>query len=324
MKKGEFVISVALAGLVLMLFIMAQGQWQAPALKAVAQHAEAYLRKQAKVAGSLPQLSGYDQARVYDLDRELRGVLYRSTAVTLGFAPGRLIIYNRLQQPLYSLNTLEGARDNWTAIYDFAGHHGMPVRGGRAGPLYLRDINGDGKAEMIVGRYSGGNRCCTTVTVLEVNPFSLEPIARLRGLEGWPFDGLEVRRLGRAHTWELIVHRPTPTACGPDSDAADVISVYAYGNGKYSDQTGKFGNYLEGALREDLARWAREQSPPISLLQTLAVLYAELGQPDRAKKFFTENLPRFVPSLQQQGIDPSACLSDVDNLVDSLGKPPSP
>jgi hypothetical protein len=323
MRKGEFVISLALAGLVLLLFIVAQQQWPAPNFKEVAQHAEAYLLNKAGAQGNFPQLPGYDQSRVYNLDRELRAVLYRSTAVTLGFAPGRLVIYNRQNQPLYSLDTLEGARDTWTAIYDFAGRHGMPFAGGRPTPLYLRDINGDGKAEMIIGQYSGGDRCCTTVTVLEIKQYSLQPIVQIKGLNGWPFDGLEVRRLGRDRAWELIAHRPVTTACGSRSDAADVISVYAYTNGQYSNQTAKFADYLQGVLREDLARWAREKSPPISLLETLAALYAELGQPDRARKFFAENLPRFGPDFQQQGIDPNACLSDVNSLVDSLAKPPS-
>ena len=323
MKKGEFVISVALAALVMTMFIMAQQHWQTPTFKAVAQHAEAYLLNHAKASDGLPQLSGYDVARVYPLNYGLRAVLYRSKVVTFGFSPGRLIIYNRADQPLYAHDTLEGARDNWTAIYDFAGRHGMPVAGGRPGPLYLRDINGDGKTEMIIGQYSGGDRCCTTLTVLEVNAHGLEPIAHIQGLNGWPFDGLEVRRLGHDRTWQLIVHRPVTTACGSRSDAADVISIYAYGNGKYSNQTPKFSTYLDGVLREDLARWAREKFPPISLLQSLAALYAELGQPDRAKKFFAQNLPHFVPQLQQQGLDPNACLSDVNHLVDTLAKPPA-
>jgi hypothetical protein len=324
MKKGEFLISVALAALVITLFIMAQQHWQGPTtFKAVARHAEAYLLNHAKPAGGIPQISGYNLARIYNLNGDLRAVLYRSRVVTLGIASGRLLIYNRAEQPLYRVDTLEGARDNWTAIYDFAGRHGMPVAGGRPTPLFLRDINGDGKTEMIIGQYSGGDRCCTTLTVLRVDLRSLNPIARIHGLDGWPFDGLDVRRLARGRAWQLIVHRPVTTSCGSRSDAAEVISIYAYRNGAYADQTDKFGNYLEGVLREDLARWAREKSPPISLLQSIAALYAQLGQPNRAKKFFAQNLPRFIPELEQQGLDPNACLGDVDNLIENLAQPPA-
>jgi hypothetical protein len=323
MKRGEIIISLVLSGAVLLLFIMLQQKWQTPSLKEVASSAEQYLLRKTGSQAALPQIPGYERVRVYDIDRDLRGALYRSNAVTLGFAPGRLVIYDRAAQPVFQLPTLEGAREMWTAIYDFNGRQGLPAPNAHPHSLYLRDLSGNGRPDIIIGQYSGGNRCCTTVTLLEPSKESLNQIGRIDGLDGWPFSGLEVRRIGPGPAWDLVVHRPQMTACGGRDEAADSIAIYAYADGQYQDQTSKFGDYLQGVLHTDLARWSREKSPSPGLLESLAVLYAQLGQPDRAKKFFSENLTHFLPGMKTQGTDPKACLDDVNNLIDSFAKPPS-
>lgn len=323
MRKGEFLISTMLAVLVFLLVLGIQRNWHPVVLKNAATTAERYVLGSSTPRGGFPDLPGYQKINTYYIDREYRAALYRSNSVSLGFAPGKLIIYNRQNQIAYQVNTLEGARDAWTAIYDFAGKHGLPARNYHPRPDYLRDLTGNKKPDMVIGLYSGGNRCCTTVNVLEVEKNSLKVIGHIGGLNGWPFEGLEIRRIGPDSIREFVVQRPQVTACGPREDAADVISVYSYSGGQYKDETSRFADYLQGVLRENLARWSREKSPSLGLLQTLAAQYAVLGQPNRAKNFFAENLARFLPQMKQQGFDATSCKEDLDSLVNRLANPQS-
>jgi len=323
MRKGEFLISAMLAVMVFLFVLGLQRDWKPSSLKNAAASAEQYVLGKSTALGGYPDIAGYERIETFNLDRQYRAALYRSNSVSLGFAPGRLVIYNSENQIVYQVDTLEGARDAWTALYDFAGSRGLPVRNGRPRPVYLRDLTGDHKTDLVVGLYSGGNRCCTTVNVLETEKNSLKLIGHIDGLNGWPFEGLEIRRIGPDPIRELVVHRPQLTACGPQEDAADVISVYTYSGGQYKDETLKFSDYLQGVLRENLAKWSREKEPSLGLLQTLAAQYAVLGQPDRGKKFFAQNLARFLPQMKQQGFDGTACRDDLDSLVDRLASPQS-
>ncbi|MEJ2009580.1 MAG: hypothetical protein P8Z30_15725 [Acidobacteriota bacterium] len=302
MRKGEFLISAMLALAVFILVLGLQRNWHPSGLKEAATSAERYMLGK---------------------NSEYRAALYRSDSVSLGFAPGRLVIYNSKNQIAYRVDTLEGARDAWTAIYDFAGRHGLPARNRRPRPDYLRTLTGDRKPDMVIGLYSGGNRCCTTVNVLEVETDSLKVIGHIEGLNGWPFEGLEIRRIGPGPVRELVAHRPQVTACGSREEAADVIKVYAYSDGQYKDETSKFPDFLQGVLRQNLAMWSREKTPSLGLLQTLAAQYGVLGQPDRGKNFFAQNLDRFLPQMKEQGFDAASCKEDLDSLVDRLANPQS-
>ena len=318
MRKGEFIISAMLALMVVIFVLGLQRDWKPSSLKNAAASAEQYMLGKAGARGGYPDIPGFERIESFPLDRQFRVALYRSNSVSLGFAPGRLVIYNGENQIAYQVDTLEGARDAWTALYDFAGRHGLPVRNGRPRPVYLRDLTNDRRPDLVIGLYSGGNRCCTTVTVLEVDRTSLNVIGRIEGLNGWPFVGLEIRRIGPDPVRELVVHRPQVTACGTQEDAADVISVYSYLDGQYKDQTLRFTDFLQGVLRENLAKWSREKTPSLGLLQTLAAQYAVLDQPDRAKVFFAQNLARFLPQMKQEGFDGTACRDDLNGLVDRL------
>lgn len=317
MQKGENIISIALAGVVLLTVIAIQRRWNPANLKEVASSAEEFILSTTGLRGQIPDIAGYEKVKTVRLG-DYRAGLYRASPAPLVFAPGRFVIYNRENQPVFKLETLEGSKDLWTTLYDFAGRRGLPVPGSRARPDYTRGLTGDGLDEIIVGQYSGGDHCCTVATVVELAKAAVTVLGRIDGLDGLPFEGLEVRKIGKDPYWELIAHRPYMTNCGTHEDAADVLTVYAYADGHYTDQTARYVDYLGGVLRQNLAKWRQEKARSLALLQTLAADYAMLAQKDEAKRFFAMNLNLALPSLKQKGMDPNTCIEGVESLVDRL------
>ncbi|MBZ5669730.1 MAG: hypothetical protein LAO04_08375 [Acidobacteriia bacterium] len=316
MQKGENIISIALAAVVFFAVFAIQRRWNPASLKEVATSAEDFILTTAGVRGQVPDIAGYERVETVRLEGYRAG-LYRATPAPLVFATGRLVIYDRQDEPVFTLETLEGSKEPWTALYDFAGRRGLPAAGNRARPDYARDLTGDGVPDAIIGQYSGGDHCCTVATIVELGTDTVRPIGRIDGLDGIPFEGLEVRKLNKDTSWECIAHRSYLTACGTHA-AADVISVYAFANGRYTDQTARFEDYLQDVLRQNLARWRQEKNRSLDLLQTLAVEYAVLGQQDQGKRFFVLNLSLFTPSLRKQDVDPNACLESLEDLVDRV------
>ena len=317
MQKGENIVSLALAGVVLLAILAVQRRWNPAGLKDVASSAEDFLLTKAGIGGQVPEISGYERLKEYRLG-SFRAGLYRATPAPLVFAPGRLVIYDRAGQPVFKLETLEGSKDSWTELYDFTGRHGLPVPGSRARAYYTRDLTGNGTQDVIIGQYSGGSHCCTVATILELGKDTVTPLGRIEGIDGLPFEGLEVRKLAKGPSWQCVAHRPYVTACGTHYDAADVLAVYAFNGTRFNDQTANFGDYLEEVLRQDLARWRVERNHSMSLLQTLAIDYAVTGQKDEGKRFFALNMTQFVAGMQRNNVDPNACLEGLQNLVDGV------
>ncbi len=322
MKKGESAISLALAVVVMLAVLAIQRRWNPASLKDVASSAENFLLTTTGIGGGVPDLSGFEKVKTYRLGGYNAG-LYRATPAPLVFAPGRFVIYDLAQKPVFQMETLEGSRDPWTEIYDFAGRRGLSVPGSKKRPDYLRDLTGEGAPDIVLGQYSGGDHCCTMATIVGLGKSAVKLLGRIDGLDGMPFEGLEIRRVNRDPTWEFIAHRPYLTGCGTHYDAADVLSVYAYRAGAFTDQTAQFGGFMDSVLRQNLAKWRQEKSRTLELLQTLAADYAVLGQRDEGQRFFAMNLNPFVSRLKAQGLDPNACLDDMANLLARLA-PPTP
>ncbi len=286
----------------------------------MAASAENFVLKTTGLRGQIPNIPGYEQVKTFYLGR-YRAEFYRATPAPLVFASYRFVIYDRSGQSVFKVDTVEASTVPWSKLYDFAGRHGLPDLRIRGGPLYTRDLTGDGNPDVILGQYSGGDHCCSTVTVIELGKDSVKVLGRITGLDGLPFEGLDVSHLNHDPGWQLVAHRPYRTVCGPHADAADVISVYAYNNGQLSDQTAHYTAFLNRVLQGDLAKWRRDKQRSLRLLQTVATDYSKAGQPGMAVQFFQQNLPSFYAQLESSGVDPQACSRDLENLVSSLSPP---
>ncbi len=316
--KGETVVSTALAALVLLAVLAIKSKWNPAALSDAASSAEEFILNTAGIGNSqVPDIAGYERLKVFRLG-DYRAGLYRATPAPLAFAPGRLIIYDKSDQPVFKLETLEGSQDPWSALFDFNGRNGQTVAGSRGRPNYTRDLTGNGTPDIVIGQYSGGSHCCTVATIVELGKSNVTPIGRIDGIDGLPFEGLEVRRLKKGTPWQCIAHRPYMTACGNHFDAADVLAIYNFNGEHFEDQTSSFGDYLQQVLRDDLAKWKQEKNRTMDLLQTLAVDYAVVGQKDLGKQFFASNLNQLIPTLQSRNVDPGACLETLESLVDRI------
>ena len=317
MQKGENIVSIALAAVVLLTVVALQRKWNPADLKDAASSAEDFILTTAGMGGQVPDIAGYERLNTFRLG-DYRAGLYRATPAPLIFARGRLVIYDHSDRPVYKFETLEGSKDSWSALYDFNGRHGSPAQGSKARPSYTRDLSGNGVPDIIVGQYSGGDHCCTTVTLLELGKDAVTPIGRIAGIDGLPFDGLEIRKLSRGSASQCIAHRPETTTCGSHYDAADVLSVYAFTDGSFQDQTAKYGDFFQDVLRQDLAKWRQDKNRNMELLQTVAVDFAVVGQKDAGKRFFALNLNPLMLSLQSHNVDPNSCLDALETLVDRV------
>jgi hypothetical protein len=324
MQRGESVISVAVAGVVMLAFVAVHARWQPAALREMAASAREFLRTAARRPGQIPELAGYERVVMYHLDR-YNAALYRRSPAPLIFAPGMFIIYDEDNRAVFKLDTLEGSREHWTTLYDFAGHRGKTVRP-KARPVYLQPLTGTDDPHVIVGQYSGGDHCCTTATIVELGE-KVRSIGRIDRLDGLPFEGLELRKADKDSAWEFIAHRPHRTVCGGHADSADVLAVFDHVDGRYMDQTSRHTDYLEEVLGQNLEKWALGKERTLRLLQTIAATHARLGHREDGKRFFAMSVPSVLPDLRRRGVDPNACLEDVELLLSrltSVAPPPSP
>jgi hypothetical protein len=317
MQKGENVISLALAMVVVLTFVGIQRQWNSETLKDVAFTAEDFILTSTGIRGQPPDLVGYDTVKTYRLNDQL-AALYRQSPAPLVFTTGRFVIYNTENKPIFRLDTLEGSKEAWTQLYDFNGRRGLTPSSGRSRPQFLKGLAGKGATDVVVGQYTGGDHCCTAATVIEIAKDSVTVLGRIDGLDGMPFEGLEIQDIAKDQTWEFVAHRPYLTSCGAHRDAADVLALYGISAKQMVERTDKYPDYLTAVLQQNLTRWRQEKSHSMGLLQTIATDFSMLGQKETAKRFFAMNSTLFLPDLQAKGIDPNACMDEMENLVDRL------
>ncbi|MGH9351618.1 MAG: hypothetical protein ACRD2G_05580 [Terriglobia bacterium] len=317
MEKGESLISIALTALLVLIVLGIQRRWSGALFRNMASSAENFVLKTTGLRESIPDLPGDERVRTFRLG-EYAAALYRASPAPLVFAAYHFILFDSRGNALFRTDTLEASSMPWTTLYDFNGRRGLPDRrrGGRA--AYTRDLAADGSPDILLGQYSGGDHCCTTVTVIELGQDKIQVIGKITGLDGLPFEGLEIHRLDHNRSWQLVAHRPYRTVCGLHADAADALFVYAYENGKFSDQTQKFQPFLNRVLKDNLTQWNANKGRSLHLLQSLAADYAAVGKPATGEQFVKQNLPAFLPQLGAAGVQPQACLQDVSNLVNSL------
>jgi len=315
MQKGENVISVALAGVLVLATIAVHRRWQLTSLKEMAASAEEFILNTTGLRGQIPEIAGYEQVKTFTLDR-YRAALYRASPAPLIFAPGLFVVYDHDTKPVYKLETLEGSKEPWTVLYDFSAISGSRSRR-RKRPVYSFALTSTKVLYAVIGQYSGGDHCCTTATVLELGD-KVSTVGRIDRLDGLPFEGLELKKVDKDPAWEFVAHRPYRTICGSHEEAADVPAVYDYVDGRYSDRTPLHVNFLQDVLRTNLEKWSKEKGRTLQLLQTLSLDYAMLGQREQGKRFFAMNLTPLVPDLGKTGVDPNACIEDVEILMDRL------
>jgi hypothetical protein len=317
MQKGENAISVAMAAVVVLVFIAAHQRWQLSGLGKVAASAEEYILTSSGIRGETPDLAGYEKLSTFPLGI-YQASLYRQTPAPLTFAPGRFVVYDRSNSPVLKVSTLEGSREPWTAVYDFAGKNGRAMPGRRIKPRYAQDLNGDGTLEALVGVYSGGDHCCTVATILQLGKESLRVMGRIGGIDGLPFEGMELRKVDPDPAMEIIAHSRYRTLCGGHDDSADVISVFDFVNGEWRNQTSRHADFLRAELQRNIQAWGRAKGRSIQSLQTIAAAYAVLGQRDLGQRFFAMNLPEVFAQLRKMGVDPDSCLEDNASLLARL------
>ena len=86
MQKGENIVSIALAAVVLLAVLAIQRRWNPASLKDVASSAEDFILTTTGIGGQVPDIAGYERLKEFRLGKYRAG-LYRATPAPLAIRP---------------------------------------------------------------------------------------------------------------------------------------------------------------------------------------------------------------------------------------------
>ena len=131
-----------------------------------------------------------------------------------------------------------------------------------------------------------------------------------------PLESIEARDLNRDGSWELMVHLPLATICGPPSKSPHLPVVYTFREGNLVEARESFGNYFQQLLARRRSRWRRRPNRSLQLLLNIVLNYALLGRKDEGRNFFSQQIGRVQDELGLNGASREACESDVQILLE--------
>ena len=315
-RGGGAVLSIILAGVTLGLFLGVRKLTEflpAPDSNSISTGADSASDE----PPTLPVLDGMEAVKVFDLG-SYRAALYRYATPPLVFTQGKFVVYDQRYRAMYETDTLEGTREPWTRLYDFA------ARGGRGErPVYLQDLNGDGAPEIVLGQFSGGGFCCTTVTVLTLHPSGVEMIGMVENIAGVPLENVHVRDVDRDGVRELLVEVALPPLCGSPRNAPHQPVAYTFPDGEAVEGKAQSDlNYRQIlALRRSL--WRRRANRTLHLLLNISVNYALLGDQEDAMDFFDREIGLVKGELEAVGVGQDACREELKDFLKLMGPKPS-
>ena len=310
-KGGGEVLSLILAGLTLGAVLTVQKLYESAPKSSGPERAAPESAASSTSAGdsSFPRQKGMVVFEVREIG-SYRAAIYRYASPPLIFTQGRFILYDQELTPLFETETLEGSREPWTRLYEFTGSRR------RARTLLAKDLDADGIPEIIVGQYSGGSYCCTTVTVVSLDPSGTRVVGRIEGIYGMPLESIEARDLDRNGIWELIVHLPLATICGPPGKSPHLPVIYTFREGNLVEASESFRNYFQQLLTRRRSHWQKRPNRSLQFLLNIVLNYALLDQKNEGQNFFSQQIDLVHAELGLNGASREACESDIQILLE--------
>ena len=265
---------------------------------------------------TLPVPDGMEAVEVFDLGT-YRAVLYRYASPPLVFTQGKFVLYDERYRSLYETDTLEGTREPWTRLYNFAG------RGREGRPVYLWDLNRDGAPEIVLGQFSGGGFCCTTATVLTLHESGIEIIGMVENIAGVPLENVHVRDVDRDGVRELLVELSLPPLCGSPRSAPHRPVAYTLLDGEAVEGKAQSDLYYRQILALRGSLWRRRANRTLHLLFNISVNYALLGDQEEAMEFFDRQIGQVRGELEAVGFGQDACREELKDFLEQIGPNPS-
>lgn len=171
------------------------------------------------------------------------------------------------------------------------------------------DVTGDGRPELVVSTYSGGQRCCTTFHVLALGP----PVRTLLRWEAGYETEIELTDLADDTRAKELVGRDdrlTGFAGLPAAVSPTLPAIFCYERGTFVDCTRRIEDPVLEELTEARDRLRAEQEPARRHLGALSALALSILVDEEASTWtwLSELAPDVVPWLRERYAALAACL----------------